>query len=142
MRITLSVIAAVLLCIGCKNPKNEEISSENVEVTTEELCFRNEYSFPDSAENIDVLKLDLQIKGDSVTGNYNWLPALKDQRNGTLEGTIQNKTINATYRYLQEGMEDTAQITIVLKDDMAIVTGDNPESGLDTEVAKIDCSSK
>jgi hypothetical protein len=39
-------------------------------------------------------------------------------------------------------LEDTAQITIVLKDDKAIVTGDNPESGLDTEVAKIDCSSK
>ena len=142
MRIILSTLAAVLLYVSCKNPKNEEISSENVKVATEQLCFRNEYPFPDSTENIDVLNLDLQIKGDSVTGNYNWLPALKDQRNGTLEGTIQNKTINATYRYMQEGMEATAEITIMLKDDKAIVTGDNPQSGLDTEVAKIDCSSK
>ena len=108
MRITLSTLAAVLLCVSCKNPKKEEISSENVEVATEQLCFRNEYSFPDSTENIDVLNLDLQIKGDSVTGNYNWLPALKDQRNGPLVGTIHDKTINATYRYMQEGMEDTA----------------------------------
>ena len=136
MRIILSILAALLLCVSCKNPKNEEISSENVEVATEQLCFRNEYPFPDSTENIDVLNLDLQIKGDSVTGNYNWLPALKDQRNGTLTGTIENKTINATYRYMQEGIEET----IVLKDDKAIITGDNPESGLDTEVAKIDCN--
>lgn len=141
MRIVFSILVAVLLCVSCKNPKNEEISSENVEVATEQLCFRNEYPFPDSTENIDVINLDLQIKGDSVTGNYNWLPALTDQRNGTLEGTIQNKTINATYRYMQEGVEDTAEITIVLKDDKAIVTGDNPQSGLDTEVAKIDCNS-
>lgn len=139
MRIVLSILAAVLLCVSCKNPKNDEIVSENVEVTTEELCFRNEYAFPDSTENIDVLNLDLQIKGDSVTGNYNWLPALKDQRNGTLEGTIQNRTIKAIYRYKQEGVEASAPISIVLKEDMAIITGDNPESGLNTEVARIAC---
>ncbi|QQX77568.1 MULTISPECIES: hypothetical protein [Aequorivita] len=141
MKITLAILASLLLCISCKNPKSEEISSENEEtVATEELCFRNEYSFPDSTENIDVLNLDLHIKGDSVTGNYNWLPALKDQRHGTLEGTIENKTITATYRYMQEGIEETAEITIVLKDDKAIITGDNPNSGLDTEVAKIQCN--
>lgn len=141
MKITLAILASLLFCIGCKNPKSEEISSENEEtLATEELCFRNEYPFPDSTENIDVLKLDLQIKGDSVTGNYNWLPALKDQRNGTLAGTIENKTINATYRYMQEGIEDTAEITIVLEEDKAIITGDNPESGLNTEVAKIPCN--
>jgi len=140
MKFPFYVIALLLLCASCNNTKKEVKSTENVDVITEEFCFRNEYSFPDSSENIDVLNLDLQIKGDSVTGNYNWLPALKDQRNGRLAGTIQNNTIKATYLYMQEGMEETAEITIILKDDKAIVTGDNAESGLDTEVAKIACN--
>jgi|TARA_R110000822_G_scaffold11343_1_gene41623 hypothetical protein len=140
MQISISFLVLLLLFISCNDGKKEEKPTENVDMVTEEFCFRNEYPFPDSTENIDVLNLDLQIKGDSVTGNYNWLPALKDQRNGTLTGTIENKTINATYRYMQEGIEETAEVTIVLKDDKAIITGDNPESGLDTEVAKIDCN--
>lgn len=140
MRNSICIIALLVFCISCNNTKKEVKISENVDVVTEELCFRNEYPFPDSTENIDVLKLDLQIKGDSVTGNYNWLPAMKDQRNGKLAGTIQNDTVKATYRFMQEGIEETAAITIVLKDDKAIVTGDKPESGLDTEVAKISCN--
>ena len=141
-KIPFTVIAVLLFCVSCNNSKKEENAPEKTEVVTEEFCFRNEYPFPDSTENIDVLKLDIQIKGDSVTGNYNWLPALKDQRNGKLVGAIKNKTINAIYTYLQEGIEAKAAITIVLEDDKAIVTGDSPDSGLDTEVAKIPCTSK
>ncbi|MDN3723140.1 hypothetical protein QRD02_01995 [Aequorivita sp. SDUM287046] len=137
MKIPFSIIAILMLCLSCNNAKKDETSTVNSVV--EELCFRNEYPFPDSTENIDVLNLDLKIEGDSVTGNYNWLRALKDQRNGKLNGTIQNKTIHATYRYMQEGIEETAEITIVLEDDRAIVTGDSPDSGLDTKVAKIPC---
>jgi len=135
-------ILVILLCVSCNNSKKEEKTTEKTKVITQEFCFLNEYRFPDSTENIDILKLDIQIKGDSVTGNYNWLPALKDQRNGRLIGTIQDKTINATYTYMQEGIQEIADITIILADDKAIVTGDSPDSGLDTEVAKIPCNAK
>ncbi|NGX83086.1 hypothetical protein [Aequorivita sp. KMM 9714] len=141
MKISFSIIAFLLLFVSCNNNKKEEKSTEKVEVVTEQFCFKNEYPFPNSTKNIDVLDLDLTIKGDSVTGNYNWLPALKDQRNGKLIGTIQNKTIKATYHYTQEGIKETATITIILEDDKAIVRGDNPASGLDTEVTKIPCNS-
>ncbi|MBT0607197.1 hypothetical protein [Aequorivita echinoideorum] len=141
MRIIFSILTSLLLCIGCKNPKSEEQSPDKDEsVAIEKLCFRNEYPFPDSTENIDVLSLDLKIQGDSVTGNYNWLPALKDQRNGTLVGTIENTVISATYEYTQEGIEEKAEITIVLKDDKAVIKGNNSESGLDTEVSRIPCN--
>ena len=43
---------------------------------------------------------------------------------------------------MQEGIQEKAAITIILADDKAIVTGDRPESGLDTEVAKIPCTTK
>lgn len=135
-------LAMLLFCMACKNTRNQETPSESDATVAETLCFQNEYPFPDGSENIDVLKLDLQIKGDSVTGHYNWLPALKDQRNGTLTGTIVAKTIKATYHYTQEGVAATAPITIVLEADKAIVTGDDPLSGLDTEVAKIPCGQK
>lgn len=141
MKTSFALIAGLLLFVSCNNTKNEKKTAQT-EMVTEEFCFRNEYPFPDSTENIDVLNLDLQVKGDSVTGNYNWLPALKDQRNGKLVGIIKNKTIKATYTYMQEGIQANAPITIVLEDDKAVVTGDSPDSGLDTEVAKIPCNSK
>ncbi len=142
MKITFSFLALLLLCIGCNNSKKVDQPLDKDALMIEELCFRNEYPFPDSTKNIDVLNLVLHIKGDSVTGNYNWLPALKDQRNGTLAGTIYDKTIKATYQFMQEGMQQTAEITIVLEDEKAIITGDDPNSGLDTEVAKIPCSAQ
>ena len=142
MKTLASILLLAVLFIGCNNNKKQEPPIDKNAVDVEELCFRNEYPFPDSTANIDVLKLDLQISGHTVKGNYNWLPALRDQRNGTLEGSIENRTIKATYRYTQEGVEATAPITIVLKDDRAIVTGDNPGSGLDTEVARISCDSQ
>lgn len=136
------IIIVMLMCVGCNNTIKEKKATEKTEVVIQEFCFLNEYRFPDSTENIDILKLDIQIKGDSVIGNYNWLPALKDQRNGRLIGTIQDKKIRATYTYTQEGIQENTVITIILEEDKAIVTGDSPDSGLDTEVAKVPCNSK
>jgi hypothetical protein len=137
----LCLLCTVLLFFVNCNTKNSEAKKIEIEPeTAQSLCFRNEYTFPDSTENIDVLELNLTILKDAVSGNYNWLPALKNQRNGFLNGTINENTVKATYHFMQEGVEQTTAITIVLRDDKAIITGDNPTSGLDTEVEKITCN--
>ena len=56
-----------------------------------------------------------------VSGNYNWIPAEKDQRKGTLDGTLTDNTVTAQYRFIQEGMEQTTTLKIRLMDDKAQV---------------------
>ncbi len=125
---------------SCKEHKEDNNTIQGKFMRAETLCFKNEYKFKDSSENIDVLELSLQIDGHKVTGNYNWLPALKDQRNGTLTGTVNHQVIKAIYTYQQEGIEATAPVTITLFDDKASLKTDDPNLGLDTEVAKIECN--
>ncbi len=131
---------STLFFVNCKDGKKDaEVEIENTSIA-ETFCFKNEYKFEDNQEMIDVLELKLEINDDKVTGNYNWLPALKDQRNGTLEGTIKENVINAVYNYQQEGANASAPITITLFEDKASLKSDDPNLGLDTEVAKIACN--
>lgn len=136
----IAVLFFISAIVACRN--NNKAESENKKDTTQNLCFRNEYKFPDSTENIDVLELNLQINDGKVTGHYNWLPALKDQRKGTLDGSINGEIIKATYNYMQEGMEASVPITITLEKDRAFIKGDDITSGLDTEVTKISCENQ
>ena len=62
-------------------------------------CFRNETVF---GEDKDVEELTVTIDGDAATGDYNWLPAFKDQRLGQFSGTVDGDTISATYEFAQE----------------------------------------
>jgi hypothetical protein len=145
--IFLSVLVGFLF-IGCKNsneqkqdsnPKDikEEKSAENI--ITDKLCFQNEYPFQENPSMRDVEELTLLIKGEKVTGTYNWLPAQKDQRKGSLTGTIKEKVITAKYRFLQEGIEGTAELRIIINDEKAEITGGDPELGLNATIVKIDC---
>lgn len=45
----------------------------------------------------------------------NWLPYQKDSRKGTLDGTIINDTIHATWTFMQEGMKDTLKLNFLFK---------------------------
>jgi len=145
------IILSVLIgfhFIGCKNSNEqkenlntkdlkEEKSEENI--ITNKLCFQNEYAFRDNPSMKDVEELTLLIEGKKVTGTYNWLPAQKDQRNGSLTGTIKDKMITAEYRFLQEGIEDTTELIIIIYDENAEITGGDLELGLNATIVKIDC---
>ena len=47
-----------------------------------------------------------------AVGDYNWLPAFKDQRLGKFEGQIDGEAISASYEHSQEGQSQVAQILI------------------------------
>lgn len=151
--IILSVISAIMLT-SCNNSSDESLEtgvnqkeaqkspSENDkpnENISGKYCYRNEYPFPDNPENKDIIELNLNIDGDKVTGNYNWLPAFKDKREGNLEGTISDRTINAKYTFNQEGQAQSADLKIELKDNQAVISGGDPALGLGANLDKNEC---
>lgn len=140
MKNILYYLCFILLIASCTSKKEEQSSVESEVQEEKLLCFRNEYPFEDNSGKVDVEELTLAITGNQVTGMYNWLPAEKDQRKGTFTGTITGKTINAKYTFMQEGIEESTNISIEIKDDKVSVNGGNPELGLQAEIKKADCN--
>jgi hypothetical protein len=70
---------------------------------------------------------------------YNWLPAEKDQRKGSLTGTLEGNSIKAKYIFIQEGIENSADISIQIEDNHATVSGGAPELGLESTLKKAEC---
>lgn len=142
--IALFLLAAFASC-NVPAPGTPESTEAKTETTAlpanipETLCFRNEIAFKDNGAMKDVLELQLSIAGEKVTGVYNWLPAEKDQRKGTLTGTIVDKTISADYRFMQEGIKSTVPVQITLTEKEAMVTGGGAELGLEATLAEVGC---
>ncbi|ASV30730.1 hypothetical protein [Maribacter cobaltidurans] len=133
-----------VLVTGCKNGDKQKNDMEESTAKTSisnkgQLCFQNVYPYQDNPSTQDVLELNLTIDGNTVSGNYNWLPAEKDQRKGTLNGTLTDDNVTAQYHFMQEGMEQTAMLKIRLMDDKAQVEGGEAELGLGATIDKIDC---
>ncbi len=139
MRNVLFSLAFLLLTASCTTKKEEQSSVEDEVQEEKLLCFRNEYPFEDNSGKMDVEELTLVITGNQVTGMYNWLPAEKDQRTGKFTGSINGNTINAKYTFVQEGVEDSADIVIETDNNKASVSGGSPELGLQANIKKADC---
>ncbi|OAB78699.1 hypothetical protein [Cochleicola gelatinilyticus] len=131
----------IILGYGCKNSTrkdSKEANSATSKITT--YCFRNEFPFKEEPLKKDIQELVLTVEGDTVKGDYNWLPAEKDQRRGTLTGNIVNDIIEAEYIFMQEGMKDTVEIKIFITDESAEISGGSPELGLTASLRKVDCN--
>jgi hypothetical protein len=136
---TLSYILFALLIWSCTTEKKEGTTSTEGIQEEKLLCFRNEYPFEDNSGKMDVEELTLTITGSEVTGMYNWLPAEKDQRKGSLTGTLEGNSIKAKYIFIQEGIENSADISIKIEDNHATVSGGTPELGLESTLKKAEC---
>jgi hypothetical protein len=142
----IKIIFLIFLGFGmlnCTDSKKEKPSETDEIPINEEIqkthCFRNEYNFADEPGVKDVQEIQLTINGDKVTGIYNWLPAYKDQRKGSLKGIIRNDTIICQYNFSQEGKDDSANLKIVLINKKAIISGGKVELGLNATISEIDC---
>lgn len=141
-----SILLTLLSCfiMSCGNetkttetetePKTEEITK--VVPPTDSYCFR--VGSKDDIE-ADMEELLVNVSEGKISGVYNIVPAGKDSRLGTLHGTIQDKTITATYRFEQEGEKDETEVTITLGDKDVKIVGSNPEYGIDGTMPKVDC---
>src|SRR5690606_31585564 len=68
-------------------------------------------------QNQDSTYVYMHIKADTVSGIYNWMPYMKDARRGTINGTIDQDTINVVWSYMQEGMVDSIQTKFLIIND-------------------------
>jgi len=113
-----------LLMASCSSPKTKTDSTDslakmdtpakdtavnNSKADVSSLCFLN-------TEGKDSTSIELVVRGDKVSGQMNWLPYQKDSRKGNLAGTIKNDTIHAVWSFMQEGMKDTLNVDLQLKD--------------------------
>lgn len=122
------------------NMKKESRLEDMASKEKSHLCYQNISTFKDNPNNKDVVELKLTISGSSVIGEYNYLPAFKDQRIGQLEGGLEKKNIiKAKYSYEQEGEIGTAQISITLNNDSAIISGGDPALGLTETLTETSC---
>jgi len=143
-----------LVIVGCgetKSPDAEKQSSiekpdssagvDDSISKVEKLCFLNVHPYknppPGYEKAADYDQLEITIAGKKVYGIYNWLPYEKDSRQGSFVGTIQDKTITATYVYVQEGAYTGIEIEITLADTYARVSSKELGS---IDIAKVTCN--
>jgi len=91
-----------ILCFACGKKENaiDQNTTPETKATSDMYCFRQLSS---NGSVTDSLFIQLTVKGDSITGIWNWLPAEKDKMVGTLAGTIHNNEAKAIYTYTAEG---------------------------------------
>ncbi len=75
-----------------------------------EMCFLK----LDGTQMQDSTYVYLRLKGDSISGVYNWIPAMKDARKGIINGIKRSDTLNVVWSYMQEGIVDTIHTQFLL----------------------------
>ncbi len=148
------IVAVLVVLLTSCNTSNKTTDAENtvvedtlVENTQTETispikkeCFRNEMPYKDGSGLKDIEELNYTLlENQKVTGVYNWLPAEKDQREGTFEGTLEGNKINGMYKFQQEGIQDSTSITIMLENNQVVVSGGDEALGLSATLPKADC---
>ncbi|HET8809247.1 MAG TPA: hypothetical protein VFM65_03170 [Flavobacteriaceae bacterium] len=122
--------------------KPTEESTGKTSNLPENLCFLSIVgsSKVDGKTVQDSLVLNLKIRNNKVSGVYNWIPAEKDVRRGTIVGEKQENSIRGEYLFMQEGKKQAQSIFINLHDDYAKVTTNAGKQGeMVVEIEKVDC---
>ena len=116
---------ASLLIASCSSNNSKPVNKDSVDVhtadtgkiakaadssTASSLCFLR----TEGKNNQDSTSVELIIKDNKITGQMNWMPNQKDNRRGTLQGSIKGDTINAVWSFMQEGMSDTLNLKFKL----------------------------
>ncbi|WP_344974562.1 hypothetical protein [Compostibacter hankyongensis] len=76
----------------------------------------------DGPANADSMQLNLNLKGNTATGTYQWVLPGKDGKRGTITGVLSGHTVSGQYHYQQEGGSYSDSIRIQLEGDRAMVT--------------------
>lgn len=129
-------------CAGSKRRAiTDDFEQEDAEGEMESVCYEEVVPYRDGSNLKDVIELALNINhgNGTVTGNYNYLPAEKDQRIGQIDGSMWKGAISAKYTYVQEGQKDTSTVRIHLKDKLAVIESQERHLGFFTELKQTRC---
>lgn len=105
--------------------------------TATKTCFQNVFGHDDL---IDIEVLSLTVSGQTVVGEYHWLPAAKDRRIGYFSGTQTGPVILAKYDFTQEGQKFSSEIQLIVSAHKISISGGEPEVGLTSEIQRVDCA--
>lgn len=110
MKYAVYIFITLLGAIGCSSPVTQSVKTDSA-VNTTAICFER----AEGKNNTDSTYVQLIIKGNTVTGEMNWLPFEKDARKGLLTGTKKSNIIQANWTFKQEGATDTMKVSFKLE---------------------------
>lgn len=71
----------------------------------------------DGDQQQDSSFLQLVVRGQAVSGTYNYIPHEKDARRGTVLGTAVDDTLDLVWTFKQEGVQDTMRVVFLLENE-------------------------
>jgi len=118
----------ILLCSGvlwtCQNSNNRNSIVHDADSLTGDLHGESEQKLCfirlDGDQQQDSAHVQLVIRGETVSGTYNYLPYEKDARRGTVLGTVDRDTLDLVWTYKQEGSQDTMRVIFLLEGEKLI----------------------
>ncbi|MXN90268.1 hypothetical protein GR160_03435 [Flavobacterium sp. Sd200] len=127
-KIILSAIV-LLIATACKKTVDAEtvIEETSVEKTTplESSGSQCYLTVAESVENDkvvnDTLSLNFERTGDSITGEFKWLPFYKDKKTGTFKGVVTNNIANTILIAQAEGVNNKEEFIFEIKPDRVLV---------------------
>ncbi|MBC9795462.1 hypothetical protein [Sinomicrobium weinanense] len=139
-KLLIPTLAAMSFLLACKNnTKEKEQNEESVQTesqapappATTNLCFLTTGKDIERGDRVirDSTILTLQLKGEKVSGIFNWFPAEKDGRSGTIDGILKDDMISGKYTFTQEGMTETQDIRIEITEQEARITTNPGKQG-------------
>ena len=106
----------VLTLIGCKKETEEETPEPTVPVAEEPVptVAKNEcYSYKANGSDIN---MQIEFKGDDLSGTLNYFLAEKDGNAGTFTGKSENDILLLDYTFQSEGVQSTRQVAFKMQD--------------------------
>ena len=113
------ILASLTILFACNSKPNvtentttiKPVASVGSSVDT--ICYLK-------TEGPDSTKVRLIFKGDSITGNMEWLPSEKDGAIGTLAGKRRGDSVYVDYNFVIEGDNEIESKIFVLKNDKLV----------------------
>ena len=116
-KITINLLTVIAVLSSCQNAKQEKATTETPSISELEgkKCFM-------SAVNKDTTRVSIQIDGDKIMGDMDWIPYQKDKRVGTLMGSKNaNGELELIYNFMQEGMSQTETKIMKIENNVLLI---------------------
>ena len=120
MKNKIILFAAGLAMFSCQKKETTETVIENttVEETAPDVvtkqCYMAVTAIKEGTKTVnDSIMLNIETKGDSITGTFKWLPYYKDKKTGEFKGTVKNNIANTILSAKAEGTTNLEEFIIV-----------------------------
>ena len=120
MKNKLILLAAGLTLFSCQKKENTDtvIEQTTVEQTAPDVvtkqCYMQVTEIKEGGKTVnDSILLNIETKGDSITGTFKWLPYYKDKKTGDFKGTVKNNIANTILSAKGEGTTNLEEFVII-----------------------------